>query len=150
MTLGPLEYIVIGFKEDRSDGRIARELEKLVSSGVIRIVDLVFLAKDRAGRQTVLEMSDREDPRIAPFARLLGDSRGLFTRDDLTQIVDSIDPGTAGLVVLFEHRWAEDIKEALASHGGFVVARAVIAPDVLEELAAELEAQEAGVPVGQA
>jgi Family of unknown function (DUF6325) len=141
MTLGPLEYIVIGFKEDRSDGSIARELEKLVSAGTIRIVDLVFLAKDKGGRKTILEMSDGDDPRIAPFARLLGNGKGLFTPEDLSQVADSIEPGMAGLVVLFEHRWAEDIKEALQNHGGFLVTRAVIPPEVLAELAEELEGE---------
>src|SRR3954463_4663210 len=86
MTLGPLEYIVIGFREDKFDGSIARELEKLVGSGTIRIVDLVFVAKDGIGNRTVLEMSNREDPRFAPFAHLLGNAKGLFTPEDLETI----------------------------------------------------------------
>jgi hypothetical protein len=142
MTLGPLEYIVIGFKEDRSDGSIARELEKLVQSGIIRIVDLVFLTKDKDGNQTIVEVSDDADPRIAAFARLTGDSKALFTPEDLEKVTDSLDPGTAGLVVLFEHRWAEDIKDALQSHGGFLVTRAVIPPEILAELEDELEARD--------
>jgi len=142
MTLGPLEYIVIGFREDRFDGSIARELEKLVASKVIRIVDLVFVAKDGIGNRTVLEMSNRQDPRFAPFAGLLGEAKGLFTPDDLEKVAAGLDPGTAGLVVLFEHRWAEDIKEALAAHDGFLVTRAVIPPEILAELADELEARE--------
>jgi hypothetical protein len=142
MTLGPLEYIVIGFREDKFDGSIARELEKLVESGTIRIVDIVFVAKDGTGNRTILEMSNRQDPRFAPFARVLGDAKGLFTPEDLETIVTSLDPGTAGLVVLFEHRWAEDIKEALAAHEGFLITRAVIPPEILTELAQELDARE--------
>src|SRR4051812_840307 len=103
MTLGPLEYIVIGFREDKFDGSIARELEKLVGSGTIRIVDIVFVAKAGIGNRTILEMSSRQDPRFEPFARVLGDAKGLFTPDDLETIAASLDPGTAGLVVLFEH-----------------------------------------------
>jgi len=142
MTLGPLEYIVIGFREDKFDGSIARELEKLVGSGTIRLVDIVFVSKDSIGNRTILEMSNREDPRFAPFAHLLGNAKGLFTPEDLETIASSLDRGTAGLVVLFEHRWAEDIKEAIAAHEGFLVTRAVIPPEILTELAQELEARE--------
>jgi Family of unknown function (DUF6325) len=142
MTLGPLEYIIIGFKENRSDGKIAHELEKLVASGTIRIVDLVFVGKDNTGHRTVLELSDPSDERIAPFARLLGETKALLTPEDVQQLADSLEPGTAGLAVLFEHRWAEDIKRALAEHGGVLVTRAVIPPEVLEELGDELDARE--------
>jgi hypothetical protein len=142
MTLGPLEYIVIGFKEDKFDGTIARELEKLVETKIIRIVDIVFISKDSTGHRTVAEVSNRQDPRFALFAKVLRDLKALFTPDDLTTLADSLEPGTAGLVVLFEHRWAEDIKDALRAHSGFLVARAVIPPEVLEELSEELETRE--------
>jgi uncharacterized membrane protein len=147
MTLGPLEYLVIGFNEDKFDGAIARELEKVVASGTIRIVDLVVVAKDEDGTTTIVELDNKDDARFASFRRLLGHTRALFTPEDLEQLADVIAPGTAGLVLLFEHRWAEAIKEAMAERGGVLIARSVIPADVLEDLTAELEAREA-VPVG--
>ena len=143
MRLGPLEYIVIGFKADQFDGGIAKELEKIVTAGVIRIVDIVFVTKDDTGGATIVELDNKDDVRFAGFRRLLGDTRALFTRDDLEQLADSMPPGTAGLILLFEHRWAEAIKEAMAERGGFLVGRAVIPPEVLEDLSAELEARDA-------
>jgi len=147
MTLGPLEYVVVGFKADRFDGTIAKELEKIVAEGVIRIVDIVFVAKNAGGTTTIVEMDNKDDARFAGFRRLLANTQALFTRDDLDQLADTMPPGTAGLVLLFEHRWAEDIKDAMAERGGFLVARSVIPADVLEDLSTELEQREA-VAVG--
>jgi uncharacterized protein DUF6325 len=149
MTLGPLEYLVIGFKADRFDGGIAKELEKIVAAGIIRIVDIVFVAKNAGGTSTIVEIDNKDDIRFAPFRRLLADSQALFTHDDLEQLADRMPAGTAGLVLLFEHRWAEAIKDAMAERGGFLVARSVIPSDVLEDLSAELEEREREpVPVG--
>ncbi len=141
MTLGPLEYVVIGFRDDRIDGSVAREIEKVVDANIIRLIDVVFIAKDRDGKTLSTELDYKSDPAFAPFERLLSDRRlRLFTTEDLKNLAETMPEGTAGLALLFEHRWSEDIKDAMAAHGGFLVARTVIQPEVLEELSAELDA----------
>ena len=140
MTLGPLEYIVIGFEGNRFDGSIAREVEKIVEKKIIRLVDVVFVGKDADGNALVIELDNKDDPRFASFAPLLADRMGLFTPEDLATIASLLPPDTAGVALLFEHRWAEDIKDAMAAAGGFLVNRVVIPPEVLEEVSAELEA----------
>ncbi|MDH4141232.1 MAG: DUF6325 family protein [Chloroflexota bacterium] len=139
MTLGPLEYIVIGFDGNQFDGSIAREIEKVVERKIIRLVDVVFVARDANGDALIIELDAKDDPRFAPFASLLSDRMALFTPEDLEMIASSLPPDTAGLAMLFEHRWAEDIKDALAAAGGFLVDRVVVAPEVLAEVSAELE-----------
>ncbi len=145
MTLGPLEYIVIGFEGNRFDGSIAREVEKVVEKKIIRLVDVVFVGRDTDGATVVVELSNTDDPRFASFAPLLAEVRSLFTPEDLEAIADSLPLGTSGLVLLFEHRWAEDLKDAMTAAGGFLVDRVVIPPEVLEEVSAELEAHAAAV-----
>ena len=49
MTLGPLEYTVIGFEGNRFDGSIADEVRRVVESGTIALVDVVFITKDSDG-----------------------------------------------------------------------------------------------------
>jgi uncharacterized membrane protein len=142
MTLGPLEYLVLGFTETEFDGSIAREIEKVVERGIIRLVDVVAVSKDGSGTTLVAELDRKDDPRFASFAGLLKDRMALFTEEDLESIADSLAPGTAALALLFEHRWAEDIKAAIQSRGGVLVARAVIPPEVLEEVQAELDDRE--------
>ncbi len=143
MTLGPLEYLVIGFDGDRFDGSIAREIEKVVDKGIIRLVDVVFITREANGGSIIVELSNTDDPRFASFAPLLAQMRALFTPEDLEAIADSLPLGSAGLALLFEHRWAEDIKDAIAAAGGFLVRRDVVPPEVLAEVSAELEAASA-------
>ena len=143
MTLGPLEYLVIGFDGDRFDGSIAAQIEKVVDKGIIRLVDVVFVTRDAEGAAVVVELSNTDDPRFASFAHLLVELKALFTPGDLEEIADSLPLGTSGLVLLFEHRWAEDLKDAIGAAGGFLVTRAVVPPEVLAEVSAELEAASA-------
>ena len=137
--LGPLEYVVIGFAGNRFDGSIAREIERVVENGTIRLIDIVFVGKDADGDAVILELDNKDDPRFAPFAAVLGDRMALLTPEDLEHVAAELPPNTSGMVLLFEHRWAEHIKEAMAAAGGFLVARSVIPPEVLEALSDELE-----------
>jgi hypothetical protein len=148
--LGPMEYIVIGFTGNRFDGSIAREIERVVESGTIRLVDIVFVAKDTDGTAVILELDNKDDPRFAPFAALLDGRMALLTPEDLEQIASELPPDTSGMVMLFEHRWAEHIKEAMAEAGGFLVTRSVIPPEVLEELSGELESHMAALTAAKA
>jgi hypothetical protein len=140
VTLGPLEYLVVGFTGTRFDGSIAREIEKVVANKTIRLVDVVFVGKDAEGNAVILELDNKDDPRFAAFADLLGDRMALLTPEDLEQVADDLPADTAGMVMLFEHRWAEGIKDAMAAAGGFLINRAVVPPEVLEEVQAELDA----------
>jgi len=140
VTLGPLEYIVLGFEGNNFDGSIAKEIEKVVEKKIIRLVDVVFVGRSADGDAIILELDNKDDPRFAGFADLLGDRMGLLTEEDLEQVAASLPPDTAGLIMLFEHRWAEDLKDAIANAGGFLVGRATIPPEVLEEISAEIDA----------
>jgi hypothetical protein len=53
-------------------------------------------------------------------------------------------PDTSALVIMFEHRWAVRLKEAMDGAGGFLVARETFRPETLEMVNAELEAAQLG------
>lgn len=142
MTLGPLEYTVIGFEGNNFDGSIADELGRVVDSGVIAIVDLVFVGKGEDGNLRIIELDNKEDPRFDAFSPMLQGLTGLLTEDDIEEIGADLRPNTSALVIMFEHRWAVRLKEAMINAGGFLVARETIRPESLELLNAELEAAE--------
>ena len=144
MTLGPLEYLVVEFQGNNFDGSISREIAKVVEQKIISLVDVVMIARDGSGNAVIVEIDNKEDPRFASFASLLADTKGLLTEDDVLSIAESLPDNTSGLIMLFEHRWAVDIKDAMAAAGGFLVAREVIPPEVVEEVSAELDEAMAG------
>jgi hypothetical protein len=45
MTLGPLEYLVVGFEGNRFTGQILAELRAAQDKGIIRVVDLCVIKK---------------------------------------------------------------------------------------------------------
>ena len=87
MTLGPLEYAVLGFEGNRFNGEIAESSRRSSTIGSIRLVDAVFMSKDIDGEVTVLELDNRDDPRFGAFAAIVGDLMGIFTPEDMA------DPG---------------------------------------------------------
>ena len=139
MTLGPLEYTVIGFRKGTFDGSIAREIGKVVDQNIIRLVDAVLIDTDAQGNVVILEIDAKDDPAFESFAPILKNRIALFTPEDVESLAESLPPETTALALLFEHRWAEDIKDAIGNAGGFLVTRAVIPPEVLAEVSAELE-----------
>jgi hypothetical protein len=140
MTLGPLEYTVIGFEGNNFDGSIADELSRVIDSGVISVVDLAFVGKGEDGNLRIIELDNKEDSRFGGFAPMLQGLTGLLTEEDIQEIGRQLDPNTSALVIMFEHRWAVRLKEAIGNAGGFLVARETIRPESLELLNAELDA----------
>ena len=45
MPFGPVQMLVLEFDRTRFDGEIMPELERLNESGVIRLIDLLFVTK---------------------------------------------------------------------------------------------------------
>src|SRR3954469_6492972 len=54
--LGPVELLFVQFPGNQFTGEIAPALADLVESGTIRIIDLVFVAKDADGNSVGFEL----------------------------------------------------------------------------------------------
>lgn len=143
MTLGPLEYTVIGFDGNRFNGEIAKEIGAVVDKGIIALVDVVMISKDINGSAAVIEIDAKDDPEFQSFAGLLDGTMGLLTAEDVDKIAEALPSNTSALVLLFEHRWAVAIKEAIGAAGGFLIARTTVQPEILELVNAELDAEAA-------
>jgi uncharacterized membrane protein len=141
MTLGALESIVVGFDHPDFRGAIADEIGRVIDAGIVRLVDAVVVRKDAAGDVAIVEVDNKEDPHFAAFEPLIKDAIALFTPEDLALFAQGIPNDTAALVLLFEHRWMERIKDAMADAGGVLLSRAMIDPETMEALSQELEAE---------
>jgi uncharacterized membrane protein len=136
MTLGPVSYTVIAFPGNRFNGNIAPEVEKLVSNGTVRILDLVFVAKDEDGETISLEFDQRDE--LAAFGDLDGEVGGLINEEDLAHVADDLPSGNAALVIVWEDLWAAPLVEAVRASGGVVIDTARIPADLVETALAEL------------
>ena len=56
MSVGPIEILMVEFPDNKFTGEIAPALAELVEQGMIRIIDLLFVAKDKDGDVVAVEL----------------------------------------------------------------------------------------------
>jgi len=139
MTLGPLEYLVVGFEGNRFSGQILAKLRAASEKGIIRVVDLCVIKKDDQGNVTALELSELSGEEAAELGPLAGNLLGLFAHEDIEQVAANIPNNSAAGLLLIEQTWAICLRDAIKNAGGVPVAGGLVAPDVLQELEEELE-----------
>ena len=145
MTLGPLEFLVVGFEGNRFTGQILPELRAAREKGIIRVVDLIFLRKGASGDVAVVEMSDLGGEEAEHLAPLAGDLTSLLSAEDIELLAHDIPSNCSAAIVLFEHTWAIGLKEAIKNASGVAVAGGLVAPEMVRELEEELEAAQQSV-----
>lgn len=135
MGVGPVEYLILGFPGDHFKDEIVSPLAKLIDSGTVRIIDLVFILKDDDGNVTTFEFDQLEE--LAPFSTLEGEVSGLITQEDIDYAADSLEPGTSAAVLLWEDTWATEFAEAVRGAGGVMLEGARIPADLLKAASAD-------------
>ena len=98
MSIGPVEYVILGFPGNKFTGQIVPELAKLIESGLIRIIDLTFISKDAAGEVSVVEYDAVEE--LAAFAGLDAEIGGILTEDDIAYAALSLEPNSSAALLL--------------------------------------------------
>src|SRR5579871_6668155 len=136
MTLGPVQLVVIELENDKLHGQISRELNKLRDNGMVRIIDLLFVAKGQDGSLSTIEASDlTSDQRLAYGAEVgaleFADRTFGLSDEDIRDMATVIPRGKSALFILFEHQWAIGIKEAVQEGNGVVRAQGFVRPETL-------------------
>jgi Family of unknown function (DUF6325) len=141
--LGPIDYIAVGFKGNNFDGSILEALTKATESGVIRVVDLLFIIKDADGSVVMAEISD-QDEELAEVAKLLGNDGGipLITEDDVQKLGANMDNDTSAGILVIEQLWALDLKKAILDANGVLLDEGRIHPDLVSAAVADIEQQQ--------
>jgi uncharacterized membrane protein len=170
---GPIQVFVVGFDKFEATGRILAEIRRARKRGVIRIVDILFVQKDRHGdienSMHLTDLSENERMRLGAIAGALiglhagGEAGALegaelgalavaerdagLSVDRMTELAESIPPGGAAGIVVIEHHWAASLRDAIADAGGRTLMQAMLSPDAIaivgDELRAKMEAEDA-------
>jgi uncharacterized membrane protein len=133
VDVGPVEYVVIEFPGNQFNGEVAPALARLVESGTVRIIDLVFVVKDGDGNVTSLEYDELGEV-AAAFADIDGDADGMLSDDDIAEIAAGLHDNSSALLLLFEDLWAKEFTAAVLDSGGELVAGGRIPRDLIEAL----------------
>jgi Family of unknown function (DUF6325) len=138
--LGPIDYVVLEWPgELPSTGEVQPLLLDLVDRGIVRILDIAFVAKDQDGSVSGLELGNLKQA-AAAFAEFEGASSGLLGFEDLQEAAAALEPGTSAAVIVWENRWAAPVAAALRRSGGQLVASGRIP---VQAILAALDAVEA-------
>jgi hypothetical protein len=136
MALGPVQYLVIGFPGNQFNGEIAPELGKLVESGTIRILDIVFVAKDDDGNVTIVEYDEHDQ--LFLFAEIDAEVGGLANEEDVAHAANMLEPGNSAAVLIWEDTWAAPLAEAMRKSGGVALEGGRIPAELIETAMSEL------------
>jgi hypothetical protein len=120
--LGPVDYIVVEFPGSQFDGSIATVLADLVDRGIIRVLDVILIAKGDDGEIDVLEVSDFDDSALDELRRFETEIALLLSEDDVVNLAGAVDPGTTAAVLVYENTWAAPFGAAVRHRGGQLVA----------------------------
>jgi hypothetical protein len=165
MTIGPIQFLAILFKEYQPDKGILAALQRAAASGAIRLIDLQFLHKDQAGKITTMEMSGLSSAEAAEFGSVISGlldagaaSRGGAVEGtlsatlaaveasyglglgDIQAVADQILPGSAAALAVIEHTWAIDFAKAVGQAGGKMAAQGFLTRQAVMKVGEELEA----------
>ncbi len=139
MALGPIEVLVVGFPGNQFNGAILPELERLVETETIAIVDGLFIGKDGAGEVQFVEFGeDDANPDAAKLAGLLEQVDSLISDEDVAEVAATLEPNSSAAMLVFEHTWAKPFRDAIVASGGVLAANFRVPGLVVEELRAEL------------
>jgi hypothetical protein len=139
MALGPIEVLEIGFPGNRFNGEILPELERLVESNTISIVDGLFVQKDEHGDVVFLELEEvGSDDSVARLASLLDQVESLISDDDVAELAAGLELNSSAAILVFEHTWAKPLRDAIVGSGGVLAANFRIPGAVVDELLDEL------------
>jgi uncharacterized membrane protein len=165
MNIGPLQLVVIGFEGDVMESGVIDELFAASTAGAIKLVDMLVIDKDENSRVWMSKISDLTLEEEIEYGAVIGGLIGLgaggpeaaeagaeagaltltqsvigLTPSQVNDLVHDIPAGTSALIGLVEHAWAVQLLEARMAAGGVMLAQAMLDPQGLVLLGAELGA----------
>jgi hypothetical protein len=133
VTYGPIDFLALKFKGNNFKGEILKELNKLMASKTIRVIDMVLVYKDAEGKTTVKEVQQPDVDFVAIFDPTKVETQGMIKKDDIEMIAEKLENNSTAGLLLYENLWAVGFKEAVLRAGGDVLMQERIPHEVVLE-----------------
>jgi hypothetical protein len=140
-TLGPVDYLLVGFPGNKFTGKIMPELMDLEQRNIVRIIDLVFVTKDSNGKVFVTEAKDLQGDAGKAFETLAKNTQEWFYEGDINTIADRLPNESSAALLLYENVWARKFKEDLLEADAEVLDMGRIPQEAVEEDAKRLRTE---------
>jgi uncharacterized membrane protein len=133
---GPIDYIIVGFPGNKFRGEILDALNEAVQNETIAVLDLSVITKDEQGNLSSLELTPFHEV-LSPEAETT--TGNLIDEDDLQEVGEMLENNCSAGLLIIEHVWARDLKQAIANADGTLLADGRIHPDAYDALNAQEE-----------
>ena len=157
---GPLQVIAVSFSSGSAfQGRVLAEVDRLQGRGVLRLLDVIFVAKNEDGTIEPVVVGGDDDDFGALLSSILplggsgvveptGDvgSSG-FALADAWALAESLLPGMALALLLVEHGWAQALFDAVVDSGGALLGEGFLTAEAGLVVGAEVAAVEEAAEV---
>ena len=132
--LGPIDYLAVEWPGRHVTGEGFRLLMDLVDREIVRVLDLLFIAKDVGGQVSKVDVADVEHSDTLD-QRLWGLSSGLLDQSDIDEVAAAIQPGSLAGILVYENVWAVPMWTAIdRSNARLVGAGRIVADDLIAAL----------------
>jgi uncharacterized membrane protein len=153
MAIGPVQLIVLGFRNPDFHGEIIAELERLKESGTVGVIDALAVYKDADGEVEAMHLSNLSTDEAIELGSKVGaliglgfegeagleagavagaeaaaDGVSVFSDEDAWDVLAEIPNDSAAALLLIEHHWAVPLRDAVVRAGGFRVSDGFISP----------------------
>jgi hypothetical protein len=120
--VGPVDLVVIRFTGNKFTGEVAPALLDLVEAGTVRVLDALFVTRDKGGTVRSIEIGDLGPDMKPAFVSVDGrPGVGLLDAEDVDEVGGTLEPDTSALLLVFENTWAARFAGAARRAGGELV-----------------------------
>jgi flagellar motor switch protein FliM len=142
MTYGPVDFVALEFKGNQFKGEIFPEIMNLVNNGIVRVIDIIVVKKDAAGKVTHQEMQETDQNVLAVFNPLKAEINGMIQVEDIEMIGEKLENNTTAALLMFENLWAVNFVKAVENANGRSVMHVRIPYEVVTETMEKIAAGE--------
>lgn len=132
-TLGPVDYLIVGFPGNKFSGKIVPELMDLEQRNIIRVIDLVFVLKDSNGKTFITEAKDLKGDTGRAYETLAKNTQEWFYEGDINSLAAKLPTDSSAALLLYENVWARNFKEALIDADAEVIDMGRIPQEAIQE-----------------
>lgn len=163
MSIGPIQFVVVGFEGDVLESDVLQELLVAGAGGAIRLLDFLILERDGDGQLWAVDVVDESAAEEICFGSLayslidqgaieaeaedegvrvmaVSDNDFGLLPGDINEVVHGIPIGSSAVIALVENLWARDLHAATVEAGGVIRAQGMLDPEGLAQLGVELKA----------
>ncbi len=130
---GPVQVLVVGFDEPTYSGEVLAELTRLEAAGIVRLVDLLVVARTAGGELEIVadERLPAGSGELAVEVLTRAESEPAPADEDTAtwSLADAVPAGGTAAVALVEHVWASPLRDAIRRSGGRALDETWLAPD---------------------